>query len=133
VSDERLSDDEIVYRRILAKDVKQNRIPKNQFKLRANEAGISVNRASLISRADVCAKGNPSFEYLLAQSSIGAIRQLSAEDGTWLQLDVIPTHVNEDPSHAEIRGPKTGELPEGSHLALARLFQIDFPIPVGDK
>ena len=132
MADERLSDDEIVYRRILKKDVKQNRIPRNQFKLRSNEEGISVNRAALITRTNVIAKGNSSFEYLLAQATIGDIRQLLADDGTHLRLDVIPTHTDEDPSHAEIRGPVIGTLPEGAPLPLARLIQVEFPVAIDD-
>ena len=124
MADERPSDDEVVYRRILKKDLKpQNRIPNSQFKLRKGEHGVSVNRASLATPAQVIARGDPQFEYLLAQATVGAIRRLAAADGSHLQLDVVPTH-DDDPSHAEIRSPVPGILPEGAPHALAKLFQI---------
>jgi hypothetical protein len=134
VADNRLSDDEVVYRRILTKDLRpQNRIPPPQFKLRKDEEGVSVNRAALISRRAVIAQGDARFEYHLAQAAIGAIRQLTADDGTHLQLEVIPTRIDEDPSHAEIRGPVAGVLPEGAPRQLARLFQNGFPIPLDEQ
>jgi hypothetical protein len=131
VAAERLPDEEIVYRRILKKDTKNNRIP-NQFKLRQGESGISVNRAKLISKTEVLAKGDKSFEYLLAQAMIGAIRELTADDGAPLHLDVVPTDTEADPSHAEIQGPITGQLPDGASQALRREFQKDFPVPIDD-
>jgi len=134
VTAERLSDHEIVYRRIRVDFLKpQNRIPPSSFKLRpGKDDGISVNLARLSNSAQTIAKGDAQHQYFLAGTTVGEIRVLSADDGTPLQLDVVAIGDEEDASHAEIRGPKAGELPEGSQRALARLFQIGFPIPIGE-
>lgn len=132
MADERLSDDEVVYRRILKKDAKNARLP-NQFKLRAGvDNGLSVNRAKLITKSHTIAQGDPKYEYLLAAATVGAIRGLTADDGTPLHLDVIPTEVDKNPSHAEIRGPVAGQLPEGAPRALQREFQKGFPVSLDD-
>jgi hypothetical protein len=123
VSDGRISDNEVVYRRIpLAEGWFEppDRISSCNFKLRQNELGISVYRAAMIDVAGVLNRPEVKGEYRVAATTVGKIRAARNGKGEPLNLDVVPVNDENDPGHAEIRG----RIPSGAAKALSHLFSF---------
>jgi hypothetical protein len=125
----RISDEEIVYRRIppvLPFFEEPGRITTQNFKLdrRRNELGLSVYRAAIVTAQDVLSRPDAIPDSKIAAARVGDIRQLVSGDGTPHGLDVIVVADEHNPGHAEIRGPETGKLKDGASKALQRIFQL---------
>jgi hypothetical protein len=125
----RISDDEIVYRRIppmLPFFEEPDRVTTQNFKLdrRRNEFGLSVYRESIVTAAEVLNKPDAIAQSKIASARVGDIRQLQTGDGKPLELDVIVVDDEDNPGHAEIRGPQPGAIKDSASKALQRLFKL---------
>ena len=128
MAEERLSDDEIVFRRIpptLPWFEPPDRISTANYKLNAreNELGLSVYRKSVVSAADVLAKPDAIPGSLIVQCTIGEIRALKNGKGELLQLDVIRVDDADNPGHAEVRGPMPGKLSDAATKRMRDAFR----------
>ncbi|MBI1900485.1 MAG: hypothetical protein HYS13_05135 [Planctomycetia bacterium] len=131
---ERLADDEVVYRRIPAFKPwfePPDRIATGNFKLdrQRGDLGLSVYRASVVSADELVAKPDALPNSLVASALVGDIRALRSGDDKPLQLDVIAVNDENDPGHAEIRGPTPGTLSPAASNALRNLFQQSLQPP----
>ena len=129
MADERIADDEIVYRRIPPTEAffeEPDRVTSANFKLdrRRSELGLSVYRAIITSPADVLGRPEAIPDSKITGACVRDIRQLQSGSGTWLQLDVIVVDDAGNPGHAEIRGPQPGRLSDGASKALRDLFKF---------
>lgn len=121
-----LPDDEIVYRRIPPKSPwfqPPDQISSANFKLdkRRREQGVSVYRAALLSPDEVLRKAGAIPGSFIVEATIGEIRKLQSGAGEPLNLDVVMDN-EDDPPHAEIRGPTPGHLSASASEQLKRLF-----------
>ncbi len=128
MAEDRLSDDEVVFRRIpptLPWFEPPDRISTANFKLnaRVNELGLSVYRQSVVTAAEVLAKPEAIPGSLIVQCTIGEIRALQNGKGESLQLDVIRVDDGDNPGHAEIRGPMPGKLSDAAIKRLRDTFR----------
>ncbi|HUY36911.1 MAG TPA: hypothetical protein VMV69_29600 [Pirellulales bacterium] len=124
----RISDDEIVYRRIPCaapwfEDPEQ--ITTANFKLnrRRGDLGLSVYRAAMVTPEEALAKANAAADSLVAAANVGDIRALCNGRGEPLALDVVAVDDEHDVGHAEIRGAQLGKLSSAASGALHGLFK----------
>lgn len=87
------------------------------------DLGLSVDRANRVGAADVLAKPDAIPGSFLVAATAGEIRMLRDGNGEPLPLDVVAVRDENDPGHAEIRGPVSGTLSNSASLALKRLFR----------
>jgi len=138
MADERISDDEIVYRRIpsvLPFFEEPDRITSQNFKLdrRRGDRGLSVYRRSIVSAEDVLRKPDAVAASRIAEAQVGDIRSLTGGDGKTLALDVIVVDDEQNPGHSEIRGPIPSELSSSASKALQRLFRLLPLLPIQNE
>jgi len=127
--DERIPDDEIIYRRIPPLHdffEEPDRVTSANYKLdqRNAEFGLSVYRASVVTSEEVLQKPEAIAHSRIAAARVGEVRTLCGGDGQHLRLDVIVVDDENDPGHAEIRGPQPGQLARSATKALQRLFRL---------
>ncbi len=125
--DGRIADHEVLYRRIPPGETwfqPPSRISSCNFKLRPGESGISVYRAIAIDLAGVLNKPEAVEGSRVAETTAGQIRATRNGKGDPLRLDVIPVNDENDPGHAEIRGPDCGKISGGAAKALSKLFKL---------
>jgi hypothetical protein len=118
-------DDELLFRRIPPGTrwfVPPDRITSSNFKLREDEEGISVHRALLASVEDVLTKWGAMPGSFLTAATVGQVRSLTDATGEPLHLDVVAVPKDDDPGHAEIRGPALRERTKPAADALKTLF-----------
>ena len=125
MSDGRVSDDEIVYRRIppvLPFFEEPDRVTSQNFKLdrRRNEIGLSVYRSSVVTPTQVLQRPDAVPDSRIVAARVGDIRNLQSGDGKPLDLDVVIVDDANNPGHSEIRGV----LKESAAKALQRLFKL---------
>ena len=122
-----IADEEVLYRRIPPGNdwfEPPDRISSFNFKLRPDELGISVYRAIAVSAAEVLSKSEAKPGSRIAQASVGPIRAACDGKGEPLHLDVVPVNEENDPGHAEIRGPVPGLVSSSASKALKKLFKL---------
>lgn len=127
MSDKRISDDEILYRRIrLASSWFQSpdRITSANFKLKPDEIGVSVYRAGIVDAANVLNRPEVKCECRVAAATAGQIRAAKNGKGEPLNLDVVPVNDENDPGHAEIRGPVAGKISNRASKTLSGMFRL---------
>jgi hypothetical protein len=129
VSLQNIADDEVLFRRIPPGTrwfEPPNRITSANFKLRKNlnELGLSLYRASKVSPSDILHKPGAIPDSLIAQATVGNIRKLTDGNGKPLGLDVVVVNDENDPGHAEIRGPVPGVITNSAAQSLRQLFKI---------
>jgi hypothetical protein len=132
VSDQAIADDEVLYRRIPPGNPwfePPDRISSFNFKLRKGEDGLSVYRAAFVSASGVLEKPGAIAESRVAQATAGQIRAARDSKDDPLHLDVVVVSDEDDPGHAEIRGPVLGRLPTGAPKALQKLFKLVESLP----
>ena len=121
-----ISDDEVLFRRIPPGSdwfEPPDHIKSFNFKLRPGEEGISVYRASIVSKEDVLNKpGEVIAGSFLAEAKVGEIRRLTDTAEASLHLDVIAIGDEKDPGHAEIRGEALLTRKKPAAKALKKLF-----------
>ncbi len=121
-----IPDDELLFRRIPPGTrwfAPPDRITSSNFKLREGEEGISVHRALLVSAEDVLKMPGAIPGSFLTKATAGAIRQLTDATREPLRLDVVAIAVENDPSHAEIRGLALRERSKPAADVLKTLFK----------
>jgi hypothetical protein len=128
VSEQSIPDDEVLFRRI--PPIKPwfeppDRITSANFRLRKSrrELGLSSYRASMVSAEDVLAKPDAIAGSFVVMATAGEIRSLKDGNGNPLHLDVVAVGDEDDPGHAEVRGPVPGAMPDSASVALKRLFR----------
>lgn len=129
MADEQIADDEWVYRRIPPTEIyfqPPDRLTSANFKLRRDENGLSVNRASIVSAAAILALPSSIPGSRVAVARVSDIRRLTSGSGQPLNLDVIIVEVDGIPGHAEIIGIRT----DAAAKALCKLFQVGFPVEI---
>jgi hypothetical protein len=127
VSESRVGGDEVLYRRIPPGSQwfePPDRISSFNFKLRSGETGLSVYRAAIVSAAEILKNPEAIPESLVAYATVARIRRLKGTSGQTLGLDVVPCDDENNPGHAEIRGPVPGKLSTSASRALKKLFQL---------
>ena len=122
-----IADDEVLYRRIPPGEdwfEPPDQISSLNFKLRPNELGISVCRAITVDVAEVLSKPGAIAGSRVAQVTVGQIRDARDSKGNPLHLDVVSVNDENDPGHAEIRGPVLGTHAKIAAKALKKLFTL---------
>ena len=99
-------------------------ITSANFKLdrRRGDLGLSVYRASIVSSEEVLTKPAATPNSMVVSARVGDIRALRNSHGELHRLDVVVINDENDPGHAEIRGPVTGKLSAAASKALRDLF-----------
>lgn len=125
-----IRDDEVVLRRIPPTEpwVERGRMTTANFKLGRNELGLSVYRAAVVSAEAVLQRSDAIPGSRLVAATAGEIRALADATGRSLQLDIVRVDDEENPGHAEIRGPQPARLARAASKALRDVFR-----PVGDE
>ena len=131
MSDQAIADNEVLYRRIppgLRWFEPPDRPTSASFKLRKREdgqfeEGLSVYRAAIISEVEVLVKPEAIEGSTVAQATAGEIRGLRNAERKLLNLSVVAVCDENDPGHAEVRGPVPRKLPNGAPRALKGLFR----------
>jgi len=127
VSGRTIADDEVLYRRVPpGKDwfAPPDRISSLNFKLRRNESGISVYRASVVSASDVLEKPGARAGSGVAEATAAQIRALRDTGGNALDLDVVAVNDENDAGHAEIRGAVLRQRARSAAKALRKVFAL---------
>jgi hypothetical protein len=127
VGGEYIADDEILLRRIPPGSAwfePPDRISSFNFKLKPDETGLSVYRARIVDCLQVLQKPQAIPGSRLAWTTAGEIRALKNAKGEPLHLDVVAVADEDDPGHAEIRGPEAGTLSTSAVKALKKLFRL---------
>jgi hypothetical protein len=132
VSQGTIADQEVLYRRIrcgstwfeppdrlTSANFKLKKLPDGQF-----EEGLSVYRASIVSVAEVLAKPDALPGSMVASATAGEIRALRNAAGVPLNLSIVAVDDEDDPGHAEIRGPEPRRLSESASKRLKSLFKL---------
>jgi len=127
-----IAHDEVLYRRILpgspwfeppdrptSASFKLKRLEDGQY-----EEGLSVYRRAIVCAAEVLAKPEAKPGSILAHALAGGVRALQNAAHEPLNLDVLAINDENDPGHAEIRGPEPRKLPSSAPRKLAKLFQV---------
>ena len=122
-----IADDEVLYHRIPPGESwfqPPDRISSGNFKLQGDELGVSVYRASMVEVAGVLSRPDAIPGSRIARATAGEIR--AARDGKKnpLHLDVVAVDDENDPGHAEIRGPVAGVISSSAAKALKKLFRL---------
>ena len=118
-----IADDEVLYRRIppvLPWFEPPDRFTSANFKLRDNELGLSVYRASIVDVATVLSKPEAIADSKVAQATAAQIRAARNGKGEPLGLDVVAVNDENNPGHAEIRGT----ISTATARALKKLFKL---------
>lgn len=124
MSEPTIVDEEVLYRRIPPGSSwfePPDRISSGNFKLRGDELGISVYRAVAVDMAGVLDKPEAVADSRIAKVTAGQIRAARDGNGNPLGLDVVPVNDENDPGHAEIRGPV---ISSGAAKAMKNLFKL---------
>jgi hypothetical protein len=127
VTHERVADEEILFRRIPRGSQwfePPDRISSFNFKLRPGEAGLSVYRQRVVTAEDVLGKPEAIPGSLVAWATAGAVRALTNAKGEQLHLDVLIVGDENNPGHAEIRGPEPRKLSASASKALQKVLQL---------
>lgn len=129
MGDQQVSDDEIVYCRIPRSTPwfePPDRLSTANFKLnkRRGDIGLSVYQSSIVTAEQVLAKPDAIPGSLIAAARVGDIRRLVNGLGEPLHLDVVAVDFEDNPGHAEIRGPIAGQLVPAASKALRDLFRL---------
>lgn len=127
---ERVSDEEILFRRIPPGSAwfePPDRISSFNFKLTPGEAGLSVYRARIVTGQSVLQKPHSVPGSVLAWATAGEVRALRNAGGEPLHLDIVAIADEDDPGHAEIRGPERGGWSTSAAKALRRVFKLTVP------
>ena len=129
MAEQNIADDEVLFRRIPPGTKwfePPDRISSINFKLRKNrqELGLSVYRANKVHAKDILDDPDAIPGSIIAKASAGDIRKLTDGNGKPLELDVVVINDDNDPGHAEIRGPVLGVIKESASVALRKLFNI---------
>jgi len=131
VEGDRIEDEEVVYLRVppMAHWFEPpDHVTTANFKLddRRGDLGLSVYRQSNVTVEQVLAKADAIPESRVASATVGEIRRLKnrAKKPEPLNLDVIVVDDENDPGHAEIRGPTPGTLAPAASKALRDLFKL---------
>lgn len=117
-----MGDDEIVLRHIPGGTFFQApgpRITSKNFELRPdrNETGLSVSRSTMTTPADLMARlGNPAAGSRIAAAGVLAIRAIG--------LEVVPSPIDQDAGHAEIRDATASLTSQPVRKRLAMIFQF---------
>jgi hypothetical protein len=123
-----VSDDEVLLRRIPPGSPwfePPDRISSFNFKLKPGETGLSVYRERVVSGEQVLRKPRATPGSLLAWVTAGEVRGLTNAKGESLHLVVVAVADEDDPGHAEIRGPDPGKLSTSAAKALKRQFRLN--------
>ena len=131
MSDDTISDDEVLFRRIPPTAPwfePPDRISSANFRLTKEddgrkELGLSVYRASRVRPEEVLAKPDAIPGSFLASATAGDIRALMDGNGKPLNLDIVPVDDENDPGHAEIRHPVPRTMPDSASNRLRKLFK----------
>lgn len=123
-----LSDDEVVCRRIPPNEPwfePPDQVSSANFKLdaRTGERGLSVYRLSVVSAQQVLEKPGAIPGSMVAAARVGDIRKLVSGAENSLHLEVVAVDDENDPGHAEIRGPQPGVLAPAASKALKKVFK----------
>lgn len=127
MSDSTIGDDEVLYRRIPPGNdwfEPPDRISSLNFKLRRDERGLSVYRASVVSARQVLDKPGALPGSRVAQSTARQIRSAGDAKGVPLGLDLVAINDEDDPGHAEIRGTSLSQRRTSVARALKELFRL---------
>jgi hypothetical protein len=127
VSDGQISDDELLYRCIRPGTSwfqPPDRISSGNFKPRDGDSGISVYRARIVDATGVLSRLHAPAGSRIAQATAGQIRATQNGKGEPLNLDVVPANDEDNPGHAEIRGPVPGKISNSAANALRNLFKL---------
>ncbi len=130
MSENAIPDDEVVYHRIRPGEdyfEPPDRISSFNFKLRPDELGISVYRASVVDVAGVLNRPNAIPGSGVSQATVRQIRAARDKKGNLLFLDVVAVNDENDLGHAEIRGPVLRQRPKIAAKALRDLFRLVEP------
>ena len=127
-----IATEEVLYRRIPpGKDWFEppDRITSANFKLGKNkdgtrEEGLSVYRASFVTPAEVLRRPGVEPGTRVAWAKAGSVRTLEGGNKKPLKLEVVVSDDENDPGHAEIRGPEPRKLSNSASNALRKLFQL---------
>jgi hypothetical protein len=122
-----LSDDEVVVRRIPPGSrwfELPDRITSANFKLRRGERGLSVYRLSVVSPQSVLNQPGAIPGSRLGFTTVGEIRRMAGPGGKPLGLDAVVVDDEQDPGHAEIRGPSPEQYPRAALDSFKRLFRL---------
>lgn len=123
----RIPDHEILYRRIPPGETHfqpPSRITSANFKLRRGELGLSVYRKIAVDLTGVLKRPEAIAGSRIAQATVGQIRSARNSEDTLLGLDVVATNDENDPGHAEIRGPKPGLITSSAAKTLSKIFKL---------
>ena len=125
--EQRIADEEIVYLRIPNSSdwfEPPDRIATGNFKLnrKRGDLGLSVYRHKIVSPDEVLAKPDTIPGSFLTSTTVREIRDLINGAGKPRGLDVIVVDDEDDPGHAEIRGPEPGKFQASVPRALWGLF-----------
>ena len=127
MSDGPILDDEVLLRRIRLAEgwfEPPDRISSRNFKLRPNELGISVYRAAVVDVTGVLNRPEVKGQYGVAATTTGEVRAAKNSEGKPLSLTIVPVNDENDPGHAEIRGPVPGKLSSSASKSLRDLFRL---------
>lgn len=127
MSDGRIADDEVLYRRIppgLSWFEPPDRISSGNFKLQDNELGVSVYRAAIVDAAHVLSDPQAKPGSRVVEATASQIRAARDGNDNPLCLDIVAVNDENDPGHAEIRGPIPGKISNGAARALKALFRF---------
>ena len=136
MSERTIADDEVLFRRIQPGTQwfePPDRLTSASFKLKRlkdgrYEEGLSVFRRAIVSAAEVLAKPEAKPGSILAHASAGEVRALerALPNGASepLGLDVLAINDENDPGHAEIRGPEPRKISASASKKLAKLFRV---------
>ena len=132
MSERTITDDEVLFRRIQPGNTwfePPDRLTSASFKLRRledgqYEEGLSVYRRAIVSAAEVLAKPEAKPGSILAHASAGEVRALRNGVSEPLGLDVLAINDENDPGHAEIRGPEPRKISASASKKLAKLFRV---------
>jgi hypothetical protein len=126
VSDGRIADDEVLYRRIPPGErwfQPPDRISSYNFKLRDGEVGLSGYRARVVDASGVLSKPEAIAGSRVAQATAGQVRAAKDGKGDLLGLDVVAVNDEKEPGHVEIRGPIPGVISDSAAKALKKTVQ----------
>lgn len=121
MSDEPISDDEVLLRRIPSGKPwlePPDRVTSANFKLGRDDKGLSVFRERFVSEAELLKRPDAIEGSLVVRATAGEVRRAKNGKQEPLNLDVIPVDHDTNPGHAEIRGQFTASVAG----ALKRLF-----------
>jgi hypothetical protein len=78
----------------------------------------------VVDAAGVLSKPEAIAGSMVAQATVGQIRDAQNGKGEPLHLDVVAVNDENDPGHTEIRGPVPGVISDSAAKALKKLFKL---------